>query len=206
VGGFGSGKTSMQGRKGLTDHHFSIDIRTWQQRGLISDGRQFELRWRESRECLVSLSVAVSSFAISLAMCRTADPNEPAISHQTIWLDSTPCNFGGYRPWFRCPSGICGNRAAILYYSGSFACRDCCNLAYSSQSETSTLRASYKINRTRQKLGWKPGFLNGVEWKPKGMHWKTFSRLLRQHEDEAMNLKIQLAAGLGIDVSRLIGK
>ena len=33
-----------------------------------------------------------------------------------------------------------------------------------------------------EKLGWEPGILNGKDWKPKGMHWKTFERLTAQHD------------------------
>src|SRR5688500_4895697 len=36
------------------------------------------------------------------------------------------CNFGGQRPWFRCPAEPCGGRVAILYLVGGIiACRRC---------------------------------------------------------------------------------
>ena len=34
----------------------------------------------------------------------------------------------------------------------------------------------------RRRLGWKPGILNGLGNKPKGMHWRTFERLTSDHE------------------------
>ena len=42
-----------------------------------------------------------------------------------VWLDWTPCHFGGERPWFRCPAMGCGRRVAILYGGRIFACRHC---------------------------------------------------------------------------------
>ena len=39
-----------------------------------------------------------------------------------------------------------------------------------------------RADRIREKLGWEPGILNDSEWKPKGMHWKTFERLTAQHD------------------------
>ncbi len=52
---------------------------------------------------------------------------------QLVW---TPCNFGGFRPWFVCPGEGCGRRVAILYGpgQGQMLCRHCRNLNYASQS------------------------------------------------------------------------
>jgi hypothetical protein len=53
---------------------------------------------------------------------------------QKIFLDWTPCKFGGQRPWFIC--GNCGTRVAVLYGAGKyFACRHCLNLTYRSSQE-----------------------------------------------------------------------
>ena len=58
-----------------------------------------------------------------------------------------------------------------------FACRHCHQLTYASQSETPLDRAIRHLDRLRERLGWEPGFLNGVGGKPKGMSWRTFARL-----------------------------
>ncbi|MCP4650469.1 MAG: hypothetical protein GY853_10370 [PVC group bacterium] len=53
-----------------------------------------------------------------------------------VRLDSTPCNYGGKRRWFICPS--CNCRCRILYRPPSdtyFLCRVCYNLTYTSQQE-----------------------------------------------------------------------
>lgn len=63
-------------------------------------------------------------------------------THEETWLDyrialtTTPCNYGGLRYWFECPS--CDKRIAVLYlpYNDKrFACRACHNLTYQNQKE-----------------------------------------------------------------------
>lgn len=38
------------------------------------------------------------------------------------------------------------------------------------------------MDKIREKLNWEPGFLNGNGCKPKGMHWKTFEHLQKEHD------------------------
>jgi len=50
-----------------------------------------------------------------------------------VRVEYTPCNFGGERPWFRCPRGSCHERVAKLYNPPRgrlFLCRDCHELSY----------------------------------------------------------------------------
>ena len=92
------------------------------------------------------------------------DENHP------VYLDWTPCNFGGHRHWFLCPARGCGWRVAIIYGGGIFACRRCYQLVYASQRETPDDRAARRANIIRERLGWEPGILNPEGWeKPKGM-------------------------------------
>jgi hypothetical protein len=69
-------------------------------------------------------------------------------------------------------------------YSGSyFVCRHCHNLAYSSQREPEYERLARRAEKIRKKLGREAGILNGRGWrKPKGMHQKTFARLLAEYD------------------------
>jgi len=56
-----------------------------------------------------------------------------------VYLDTTPCNYGGKRWWFICPE--CHRRCRILYKPSDeiyFACRICHNLTYESQQEGKT--------------------------------------------------------------------
>ena len=94
----------------------------------------------------------------------------------------TPCNYGGSRAWFRCPAVDCGRRVAILYGGTIFACRHCYRLAYSSQRENLDDRATRRADKIRDRLEWEPGILNGHGIKPKGMHSRTYQRLIIKHD------------------------
>ncbi len=96
---------------------------------------------------------------------------------QRLTLTRTPCNYGGERVWFICPS--CGKRVAVLYSGGKyFACRGCCNLTYQSCNETAMDRKYRRANDLRRRIGAKPGCFNSLPiFKPKGMHQTTWNRI-----------------------------
>ena len=102
--------------------------------------------------------------------------NEP----QVILLDWTPCNFGGQRPWFIC---WCGRRAALLYLVNKyFRCRKCLGLIHASVNESKPDRAYRKMLKIRRRLGCSDDIMEPISFKPKGMHYKTFRRLLDEYE------------------------
>ncbi len=70
----------------------------------------------------------------------------------------------------------------MLYGGKIFACRRCHGLAYPSQNESASDRTARRADSIRAKLGWDAGILNGDSPKPKGMHWRTFERLLDEHD------------------------
>ncbi len=101
-----------------------------------------------------------------------------------VYLDWTDCHLGGKRPWFLCPALGCERRVAILYGGSIFACRHCYQLAYPSQHEEAYDRAARRADKIRERLSWEQGILNCRGWKkPKGMHWKTFQRLNKEHDN-----------------------
>ncbi|MGP0565493.1 MULTISPECIES: hypothetical protein [unclassified Nitrospina] len=72
---------------------------------------------------------------------------------------------------------------AILYAGKIFACRECLRLTYACQRERDYDRWARRADKIRERLGWEPGILNGRGWeKPKGMHWRTFARLVDEHD------------------------
>ena len=199
MGGYGSGRRSAQPKKDIADHVVSIDVRAWKRQGHLCPNLTQQWQWSIYQNTLLKLKVRVESFSVRLSFRISSDQKSSEWEHQTVMLDSTACHFGGDRSWFLCPSRGCGKRVAILYFTNNFACRECQNLAYLSQRQPPDILASRRVDRTREKLGWKPGFLNGMEWKPKGMHWATFKRLLEEHEKEAEVAKIRLLSSLGIN-------
>ena len=106
---------------------------------------------------------------------------------QRVPITWTACHLGGRRPWFVCSvysSGrYCGRRVAVLYGAGElFACRRCYGLAYASQHEASHHRGLRRAQNLRMRLGGSPNMLEPFPDKPKGMHWRTYDRLLHAHD------------------------
>ena len=97
-------------------------------------------------------------------------------THQTVSLDKTRCNYGGYRYWFKCPK--CNERSGVLYKKDSkFFCRQCHKLPYSCQREHKVDRLVRKMRKIRKRMGAPSNLSEPILLKPKGMHWKTFEYL-----------------------------
>ena len=92
-----------------------------------------------------------------------------------IYFEKQPCNYGGYRYFFRCP--LCQSRMRKLYCAnGAFSCRKCLNLSYISQAFRPT--RSFRITaRAIEKDVKKRGGDIEFDEKPPRMHEKTFQRL-----------------------------
>lgn len=89
---------------------------------------------------------------------------------------STPLHFGGFRRWLICPE--CDSLRQALYVDKKrLACRCCLGLRYDTQHENRRQRAIRSVDKTRAILGWMPGLVSPNGSKPKGMHWRTYSRL-----------------------------
>jgi hypothetical protein len=70
---------------------------------------------------------------------------------------------------------------------GIFACRHCLQLAYESQREAPHYRALRKAQGIHEKLSG-TSIIDDPVFKPKGMHWRTYSRhmeRLREAESRA---------------------
>ena len=70
--------------------------------------------------------IAFSAFPERLELRFYADPTDrqSRVIRQVVPIERTPCNFGGTRPWFRCPT--CGGRVAMLVADQNrFCCRRC---------------------------------------------------------------------------------
>ena len=101
---------------------------------------------------------------------------------EPISLTWTACNFGGERPWFVCPGAGCGRRVADLYGGSAgryLLCRHCYDLVYESQRDNKMHRAQ----DIRRRLGGSANTTEPYPEKPKGMHWRTYGRLKREHHE-----------------------
>ena len=96
-----------------------------------------------------------------------------------ITLEHTATAFGGRRPWLRCIG--CGGRCRVVYLgSRGYRCRKCYGLTYQSQREDAASRKLCKCQAVRMRLGGKGNMMLPFPAKPKGMAWRTYSRLAMQ--------------------------
>ena len=181
MGGRGSGRRSQSG-KDATDDYRALDVRRWQRDGYLTPGRAFSWQWTRNGEAVASIQVHTESDRVILSYRQRGGGNQWKDERYPVRLSWSPCTYGGQRAWFLCPAAGCGQRVAILYGGGIFACRHCYRLAYPSQRESPDDRALRRADRIRARLGWEPGILNGDGCKPKWMRWRTFQRLSAEHE------------------------
>lgn len=104
---------------------------------------------------------------------------------ERIWLEATPCNYGGERLWLSCPE--CQTRRRVLYsLGGRFHCQQCHDLAYASTREDAHDRSIRRTQKLQKRLGASSAGIFDVPPKPRGMHWDTYERiidgLLKEHD------------------------
>jgi hypothetical protein len=159
----------------------AFDVRQIARRGLLRAGA-FSWHWSSDGEQVGSVAVRVADDAQRVILTYQWTPynGEPRHVECSLWIERTPCNYGGGRPWFLCPS--CGRRCAIVYFGapgGRYACRHCVRVGYHSQCEDETGQLWLKQRKIERRLAGGAGDWNGWQ-KPKGMHQQTFDRLRGQ--------------------------
>jgi hypothetical protein len=101
---------------------------------------------------------------------------------QTICCCRRRANYGGRRLMFLC--GECGRSARVLYARFEnhhyriwfFACRKCVGITYQSTMGHRWDRSARRIEKLRARLRWRA--YDTVPIKPRGMHEKTYQRIL----------------------------
>jgi hypothetical protein len=174
-----------------------LEVRVLHRDGLLKSGAAGILCWRVRGEVVASISVATSPAGDLVTLrYRTTPAGGPGRDVvDQIQIERTACNFGGDRPWFRCPD--CGRRAAILYGGTVFRCRGCCELVYASQREDELLRALSRAQDIRIRLGGTGDMFSLFPERPKGMHRSTYERVRERHDQAAERLSRLMAAELG---------
>jgi hypothetical protein len=114
-----------------------------------------------------------------------------------VTTDDNDCNFGGSRPWFRCPGVVdgieCGERVAELHCPPQgpqlYLCRECHNLGYMSSRKSGNEMDAARLrdNRAFAKAdaeGRRPHPNNAPYSpdRPKGIHEDTFEDLVEDDE------------------------
>jgi hypothetical protein len=159
-------------------------VRNLRREGLLRPGQDFSWSLKVGGEPSGRIRSNVQTDAVLL----TFEWRHPGISEwtrgsQRVSIVWTKCHLGGVRPWFLCTGRVdgcgCGRRAAKLCLGDSalFACRHCCGLAYTSQSENPRHRAISQAQKLRMRLSGSPSLLDPFPERPPRMHRLTYHRL-----------------------------
>ena len=103
-----------------------------------------------------------------------------------VGITTSSCHYGNYRYWFNCPN--CNKRVGVLYCAGLYVCRHCIGANYASQLMQPIDKLFRKVAKIRHRLQWQQGIAHGHGSRPKGMHRKTYDRLVSEHGRIADNL------------------
>jgi hypothetical protein len=155
---------------------------------LLRPGLWFDWSWTRNNEPAGNIAILTEHDDIVLIYrSRPYGSTEWKDIRQRVPIIWTECHLGGRRPWFRCTvyahGRYCGRRVATIYHAGDvFACRHCLGLAYGSQQEPVRERGIATARKIRMGLGGGESLSEAFPEKPKGMHWRRYSRLRRRHD------------------------
>jgi hypothetical protein len=130
--------------------------------------------------------LSISSYRDQLRRSGTASSIDLAYSYRnksysySIRLDKTTCNYGSFRHWWLCPK--CSKRVSVLYCAGTYVCRHCLSVPYSSQLQQPIDRLFSRAESIRARLGWVAGIAHGNQGRPKGQHFTTYYKLVTEHD------------------------
>lgn len=194
MGGFGSGRNSG---KRTTGDMWPLDIRKIARAGLLKPGKSFNWQWSINGKKTAFINISTHNDMMTLDYRVRDRGGEWQAMNYPVHLSWTPCTYGGERAWWLCPAAGCGRRVAVLYGGKVYACRHCHQLDYPSQRTAPGDKPFERADKIRERLGWGGGIASPQGNKPKGMHWKTYLRLLGQlngHSNAAIqNTSIQVA-------------
>jgi hypothetical protein len=206
MGGWNSGREEYATTATVNECE-SIDVNWMNREGLLDSGTSGTLSWSRGGEKTGSIrygtvtpadtlgDAALPDRVVALSYTTTHSRTDESTKHAyPVEIATTPCNFGGSRPWFLCPGKpdgeTCGRRVGKLHsppLGDLFLCRHCHDLGYRSsrRSRDPMKAAQFRYQHVHEKLApdadtHHPGQVPGVPiWieKPKGMHRETHDEL-----------------------------
>ena len=152
MGGLGSGRTRDFNSKTTVDDVNRISTYDLKKQGMLQPGTVGTIFWSYGDRLTESVNFHTFHDRLVLDYCSRQNGGEWEQVEETIQLTWTRCNYGGKRPWFRCPG--CSRRVAVLCDHGErFLCRRCYRLPYASQQRSYGDRMEEQARKVRRRLG-----------------------------------------------------
>ncbi len=188
MGGYGSGPW-VRSAYPAAESCRRLDVVSFRARSLLHPGILVRTAWgwrdddgelEASVELELDLRPGAPSYLIRYTAGSERARSTP-IELRGALLRTSP-HYGGARWWWACPG--CQRRARVLYLppgSPVFACRRCHQLRHYSQAESRADRLLRKSRKLYHRAGSEDGGTTFI-YKPKGLHWRTFDRLVDKAE------------------------
>jgi len=168
--------------KATADEFCRLRISDLRKDGMLSWGYSSGTRMWASNSAnkgtIIGIAVDISDDPYARLIYSVTDQEGKRTDYDyQVSLVTTPCNFGGERYWFACPS--CGQRVAVLYRAPGdvyFRCRYCNNLSYRSRNRGASEsfgHTSRQIEKLRSEI---------KRWTWRGRPTRKVKRLLRALE------------------------
>ena len=148
--------------------------------GLLEPGARGRLEGRGEDDALAwSIDWAIEADADGEEARLALHVPDGAVRCDALMLERVPCRIGGVQAWLRCPR--CIERRAVFFLdlrartSHALECRSCAGLVYPSQRMREHERLEARAEQIAERLDRDE---NGDLVRPKGMHHRTFKRLL----------------------------
>ena len=170
-----------RGGRDTTESYRNLDVRRWQREKLLNAGSSFGWQWSHDGEVLASIGVRAETGRVILSYRHRQDEEPWRSVEYPVLLEWTPCQFGGSRAWFLCPSKGCGRRVATSTEARFLRVVTVID-SYIKASTSVWERAMSRARKIRVKLGGSPDITEWFPPKPKGMHRSTYERLHSEAE------------------------
>lgn len=202
MGGMWSGRNDYATTPTVTECK-TIDVNRMHREGWLRPGVGGNLRWTRGDEPAGNIDYRTVETDGSRRLVLSYTVTNPRTSEESDYeypvpIETTPCNFGGERPWFRCVGVVdgekCGRRVGKIHCPPAgelYLCRHCYDLGYRSSRESGDpeKKALRRFQRAQEKLGVGPttpesgGYDDLYPDRPKGMHRSTYEELMNELED-----------------------
>lgn len=205
MGGWGSNRWKWVSTKATTQDPLRVDIRELKRGGwIVSRLGAFTTTWSRNGQPIGSISFDARTDGLEFKYNFRENRGEWEYRNSFAPFAGTPCNYGGIRHWFRCPT--CGRRVAVLFIGGTVNCRICARLAYQSSRERDYERHLRKARKIRERFGVDGSICDFPPFRPKGMYHRSYLRLCERTEEAERLSDLGAAKRFGSLYLELLGR
>jgi hypothetical protein len=158
----------------------AVDLTALRRKCFLKPGYSGRITWSRAGSVTAWIDYRVESHGLRLIYRTRPSGGEWRNVDELFPFVYTVTNFSGRRRWVQCLS--CHRRCRVPYGGAHFRCRRCHGLRYESQYEPSWLSGTSRAQKIRERYGGSGSLDEPFPERPKGMHRRTYDRLVAQDE------------------------